>query len=115
MLSDDDLERALQRYRVVDPPSGFESTIVTAGLGAPSRFEWLWGPAAAAVVLAIWIGVQLAMAEPRRDPIRDEEVASVTEMLGGDENAAAYAEFVVPQPPRQRALSAGPEDQWLEN
>jgi hypothetical protein len=114
MLSDDDLERALQRYRVVDPPSGFELAIVGVALSAPRRFEWLWGPAAAAAVLAIWFSIQLSLTKSQGNPIRDEAVASVTEMLGGGENAAAYAEFVVPQPPKQDA-SLPLEDGWREN
>jgi hypothetical protein len=65
-------------------------------------------------VLAAWIGIQYAMAESPGDPVRDEEVAFVTEMLGGDDNAAAYAELVVPQTPKQDALPAI-EDQWLQN
>jgi hypothetical protein len=114
MMSDDDLERTLQRYRVVNPPSGLESAIVAATLDAPGRFEWLLGPAAAAAVLTAWIGIQLAMAETPRDPIRDEEVAFVTEMLGADDTAAAYAELIVPQPPKQDALSMV-EEQWPAN
>ena len=114
MLTDDELERALQRYQVVDPPNGFESAILTAILRAPARLEWLWGPAAAAAVLAIWIGARLAPAESPRDPARDEEVAFVTEILGGDDTAAAYAELIVPEPPEQDALRAI-EDQWLQN
>jgi hypothetical protein len=115
MLNDDDIARALQRYRVVDPPSTLASSMVAAAFDIPGRFEWLWGPAAAAAVLAAWIVIQLAMVEAPRDPIRDEEVAFVTEMLGGDEAAAAYAEIVVPDPPKQDALLAMTEEPWREN
>lgn len=114
MLSEDDLERALQRYRVVDPPRELASVVVAATLDVPGRFEWLWGPAAAAAVLALWIGIQIATAESPRDPIREEEVAVVIQMLGGDDNAAAYAELVVPQPAKQDALLIV-EDQWRAN
>ena len=115
MLSDDDLERALQRYRVVDPPRELASVVVAATVDVPGRFEWVWGPAAAAAVLAMWIGTQIAIAESPHDPARDEEVAFVTEMLGGDDYAAAYAELVVPQPPKQDALLEAVEDQWRQN
>lgn len=114
MLSDDDLEGALQRYRVVDPPRELASMVVAATVDVPGRFEWLWGPAAASAVLVVWIGIQIATAESPSDPIRDEEVAFVTQMLGGDENAAAYAELVVPQPPKQDALLMV-EEQWPAN
>jgi hypothetical protein len=113
MLSDD-VERTLQRYRAVDPPTGLQWTVVAATVDVTGRFEWIWGPAVAAAVLASWVGVQLAMAESPRDPIRDEEVAFVAKMLGGDENAAAYAERVVPKTPTQDALPAI-EDRWLQN
>jgi hypothetical protein len=115
MLSDDDLERALKRYRVADPPSDFESTIVASAFEVAGRFEWMWGPAAAATVLAAWIGLHIATADSPSDPVRDQEVAFVTQMLGGDENAATYAELVVPQQPKRDALGERPEDQWREN
>jgi hypothetical protein len=115
MLSDDDLERALRRYQVVNPPGALESAIVSATLNVPGRFEWLWGPAAAAVVVAMWIGARIGMSESPHDPIRDQEIAFVTEMLGGGETAAAYAEIVVPEPPKQDALLAMTEERWREN
>ena len=116
MLSDVDLERALQRYRVADPPRGLASVVVAATVDAPGRFEWLWAPAAAAAVFASWVAFHLAMAESPRDPIRDEEVAFVTQVLGGDENAAAYAESVVPQSPKQDVqMALVGEDPWQEN
>ena len=115
MISDDDLERTLQRYRVVNPPRGLESAIVATALDAPGRFEWLLGPAAAAAVLAVWIGIHLAMAESPRDPIRAREVEFVTETLGGDDDAAAYAELVVPRSPKPDARDAFAEDRWREN
>jgi len=114
MLRDNDVERTLRRYWVGDPPSELQSAVVAAAVDVPGRFEWLWGPAAAAVVLATWAAIQLAMAESPRDSIRDEEIAFVAKMLGGDETAAAYAELVIPKTPTQGVLRAI-EDQWLQN
>jgi|RhiMetStandDraft_4_1073278.scaffolds.fasta_scaffold330912_2 hypothetical protein len=115
MLSDDDLERALRRYAIVGPPGELRSAIVATTVDVPGRFEWVLGPAAAAAVLTIWIGIHLAMAESPRDPIRAREVEFVTETLGGDDDAAAYAELVVPQSPKPDARDAFAEDRWREN
>jgi hypothetical protein len=117
MLSEDDLEAMLRRYRVGDPPSDLGSAVVAASVEGPRRFERIWGPAAAAAVLASWVAFHLGMTEPTIDRVRAQEVALVTEVLGGDENAAAYAEIVVPQSPEldlQTAL-AFQEDPWQEN
>jgi len=115
VLTDEDLERALQRYQVVNPPGRLESAIVSATLNVAGRFGWLWGPAAAVVVVAIWIGIQLAMADAPADPLRDEEVTFVTQILGGGETAAAYADLVVPRREKPDPLRAGMEDRWPEN
>jgi len=115
MLTDDDLERALERYRVVEPPIALESAITAATLDVPGQLEWMWGPVAAATVLAAWIGIHIATADSASDPVRDHEVEFVRQILGGDANAAAYAEWVVPQPPRPDAPGERPDDQWLKN
>jgi hypothetical protein len=116
MLSDHDLEAALRRYRVPDPPGELGPAIVAAAsrIEATSRFEWLLGPVAAAAVLAVWFAVQVAMLEEPTDPIRDAEVAMVTEFLGGGEDAAAYAEVVVPQRPMVDPSRVFSEAPWQE-
>jgi hypothetical protein len=54
------------------------------------------------------------MLEEPTDPIRDAEVAMVTEFLGGGEDAAAYAEVVVPQRPMVDPSRVFSEAPWQE-
>jgi len=116
MLSDHDLEATLRRYRVTDPPIALGPAIVAGSVDQTSRFEWMWGPAAAAAVVVIWLAVHVAMTEAPIDPARAEEVAFVTGLLGGGPDAAAYAELVVPVPaPKPDPLVALAEDPWQEN
>lgn len=116
MLSDHDLDSVLRRYRVPDPPSELGPAVVAAAsrIEAVSRFEWLWGPIAAAAVLAVWFAVQVAMLEEPTDPIRDAEVALVTEFLGGGDDAAAYADLVVPERPMEDPRKLLAEELWQE-
>jgi hypothetical protein len=116
MLSDHDLESALRRYRVPDPPSDLGPAVVAAAYNveATSRFEWLWGPVAAAAVLAVWFALQIAMLEEPADPIRDAEVAFVTDLLGGGEDAAARAELIVPQRHIEDPSRLFREEPWQE-
>ncbi|HEY1307072.1 MAG TPA: hypothetical protein VGF24_26135 [Vicinamibacterales bacterium] len=114
MLSDRDIEDVLRRYRVVDPPSGLGSAI-DAAIDASGRFEWIWGPAAAIGILAAWIGLQAGSVDTHSDPNRASEIAVVTEMLGGDEYAAARAELIVPRTTQLDPLVALAEDRWQTN
>ena len=117
MLNDHDVEAALRRYQVADPPTELAHRIAAAGDDTPRTLEWIWGPAAAAAVLAVWIAFHLGSIEPPIDEARAQEVAFVTNILGGDANAAAYAESVVPESPTpdlQMALALL-EESWMEN
>jgi hypothetical protein len=117
MLNDHEIEARLRRYRVTDPPPDLAHTIVAASVEPSDRFDWIWGPATAAAVLVAWIAFHVATSEPQIDAVRAREVAFVTEVLGGDESAAAYAETVVPESPKpdlQMALMLL-EELWLEN
>ena len=116
MLSDHDLEATLKRYRVADPPPGLGPAIVDAAAsdGRGSRYEWVLGPAAAAALVAIWLAVQVAMVEEPADPVRDAEIAFVTEALGGGEDVRAYAERVVPQRPIADPSRMLREEPWQE-
>ena len=117
MLNDHEIEARLRRYRVADPPPDLARAIVETSVQPSHRFDWIWGPAAAVAVLVAWIAFHAAMSEPPIDPVRAQEVAFVTEVLGGDESAAAYAETVVPESPKpdlQMALMLL-EESWLEN
>jgi len=114
MLNDHDVEDALRRYRVVDPPSGLASAI-EAAIDASGRFEWMWGPAAAIAILAAWIAFQVGSVDTQADPVRASEIAVVTEMLGGDEYAAARAELIVPHTTQRDPLVALAEDRWRTN
>jgi hypothetical protein len=116
MLNDHDLESALRRYRVTDPPSELAPSVVaaTSRIETASRFEWLWGPIAAAAVLAVWFAMQVAMLEEPTDPIRDAEVAFVTQLLGGGEDAAAYAERIVPRRPIEDPTKVIEEEPWQQ-
>ena len=117
MLNDHDVESALRRYQVADPPTELAQRVVAASNDVPRRLEWIWGPAAAAAVLAVWIAFHFGSIEPPIDEVRAQEVAFVTEILGGDANAAAYAETVVPESPKpdlQMALMLL-EESWQEN
>lgn len=116
MLSDHDLEATLKRYRVADPPAGLGPTIVegTTTADGRSRYEWVWGPAAAAAIVALWVSVQVAMVEEPVDPARDAEVAFVTELLGGGEDASAYAQRIVPKRPFADPSRMLREEPWQE-
>ena len=117
MLNDHEIEARLRRYRVADPRTDLAHTIIASSVEPAYRFDWIWGPAAAAAVLVAWITFHVATFEPSIDPVRAQEVAFVTEALGGDESAAAYAETVVPESPKpdlQMALMLL-EESWLEN
>lgn len=116
MLSDHDLEAALKRYRVADPPSGLGPAIVEGAARAEreSKYEWIWGPAAAAAIVALWLSVQIAMAEEPVDPVREAEVAFIAESLGGGEDARAYAELIVPKQPIVDPSRVFEEEPWQE-
>ena len=116
MLSDHDLEAALKRYRVADPPSGLGPAIVEGAARAEreSKYEWIWGPAAAAAIVALWLSVQIAMAEEPVDPVREAEVAFIAESLGGSDEARAYAERIVPERPIEDPSRVFEEEPWQE-
>lgn len=103
MIEDDELEAILRRYRISDPPRGFIDRMGDAAR-EPASCR-ICAPALAAAVLLAWAAVHTSMAEPARDAERDAEVALIAEVLGGDEDAIRYAEFVVP---RSEPDPAGP-------
>jgi hypothetical protein len=115
MLSDHDIEAALLRYRVIDPPTRLGPAIAAAVFQPRTRFDSMWGPLAAAAMLAIWMAAHLVTVEEHVDPSRAQEVALVTEVIGGGENAAAYAEIAVPVIATQDSLRALAEDPWQGN
>jgi len=114
MLNDRDIEDALRRYRVVDPPSGLGPAIGVA-VEPPGRFEWLWGPAAAVTILAAWIAFHVGSVDTPPDPVRASQIVLITEMLGGDVYAAARAELIVPVTPQKDPLVVLAEDSWQTN
>jgi hypothetical protein len=113
MIDEDrEIEAVLRRYGVADPPPQLARRIAAGDAFAPgTSLEWVWGPAAAAAVLAAWMALHMRGVEPERDPWRDAEVALVAEALGGGEEAIWYAEAIVPQPPAP-TLGPGEEPPW---
>lgn len=100
MLTDDGLETLLRRYRVGNPTPGLEQAIVTTAsqLRSPPPWSWIVGPAAAAATLVAWLGGHLVTMDRSEDPVRAAEVDRVADLLGGGDEARAYAEQVVPAP-----------------
>lgn len=112
MLSDQQLEDLLRRYRVVDPPHDLGLSIARAASGEEPIHAWLWGPAVAAAVLITWLAVQVSMLAVPMDAVRDAEVAFASEMLGGGEGATDYARVIVPGPDDQEAADSLTEEAW---
>jgi hypothetical protein len=54
------------------------------------------------------------MVEEPVDPARDAEVAFVTELLGGGEDASAYAQRIVPKRPFEDPSRMLREEPWQE-
>jgi len=115
MLSEGDLESLLKRYRVADPSTDLGPTILAeaARIANGSDLAWTWGPLAAAALVVVWLAAQVAMTDAAADPVRDAEVAFVAEILGGGEDAAAYADLVVPVGTVDDPIGALAEDPWL--
>jgi hypothetical protein len=114
MTHDDDLEGTLRRYRPRAPGADLRSRILAAGEAdaGRSRFEWIWGPAAAAAILVLWFAAHASQIEPEPDPLRDAEVAVIAEILGGGEDAIAYAELAVPRRNMSVPIPLAMEDAW---
>jgi hypothetical protein len=111
MLSDQQLEVLLRRYRVVDPPHELGLSIARITSGEEPVHAWLWGLAVSAAVLITWLAVQVSMLEGPMDAVRDAEVAFASEMLGGGESATDYARVIVPGPDQEAADSLT-EETW---
>jgi hypothetical protein len=116
MLSDRDLEVRLARYRVAGPAPALRTAIVArAPEGTDSlSWGWWWGPVAAGAVVALWLGITVARVEEPDDAVRAAEVAFIAELLGADEEAAGYAELLVPPLPLDDPLKAVMEGRWRE-
>ena len=112
MLSDQQLEDVLRRYRVVDPPHNLGLAIASATKVEEAIFAWLCGPAVAAAVIVVWLGVQVAMLADPMDTARDAEVAFASEMLGGGQSAIDYARVVVPVPDDDEPTALLREEMW---
>jgi hypothetical protein len=112
MLSDQQLEDLLRRYRVVDPPHELGLSIARTASAEEPVHAWLWGPAVAAAVLITWLAVQVSMLEGPMDAVRDAEVVFASEMLGGGEGATDYARVIVPGPDDQEAADSLTEETW---
>jgi hypothetical protein len=101
-MNDDDLEKTLRRYRVVEPPAFLASRITTAPQSqGPGH---VWGALAAAAIAAIWVAAHATMRDSVPDPVRERDVSAVTEALGGGEEMRQYAEEIVPR--RQTTFAA---------
>lgn len=98
MIDDNELESALRRYHPPDPRADLRRRVLDAASAdqGPRDVPWFWGPAAAAAILLLWFGVHTSRVKPEPDPIRDAEVALISETLGGGEGAVRYAELIVP-------------------
>lgn len=113
MLSDRQLEELLRRYRVVDPPVELALSIAqnATPVAAPT-LAWVWGPAAAAVVLITWLVIQFSMLSDPIDPVRDAAVTFASDVLGGSEAAAEYASAVVPDGSNYDPAGLPTEEPW---
>jgi len=112
MLSDQQLEDLLRRYRVVDPPHELGLSIAGATSVEEPIHAWLWGPAVAAAILITWLAAQVSMLARPMDAARDAEVAFASEILGGGEAATDYARVIVPGSDDQGATDSLTEEPW---
>jgi hypothetical protein len=111
---DDELEVRLRRYRLGDPPADFRRAVMAAvnERGGSRERGSIWAPIAAAAILVAWIGAQMSTVEIEPDPLRDAEVALITEFLGGTEQARRYAEIVVPTRESDEPINVPMEVPW---
>ena len=94
-MNDTDIEKALRRYRVIAPPPSLALRVVA--WQRERRASHAWGALAAAAVVAIWVSIQAVTRVSISDPVRENDLAVVVEVLGGGENARQYAEEIVPR------------------
>lgn len=114
MMNDSQIEAVLRRYRVADPPVGLRLAIAraTVNVARVSPFAWMWGPAAAAAIVAAWLAIQFAILDQPADRVRDADVAFVGEVLGDGADAAAYVDLVAPRREEDRAVDALMGEPW---
>lgn len=101
-MSEHDVEQALRRYRVVAPADALRARIL-AGTTSPAAvrlgaLDYALA-AAAAMLLAVWVGTgpaQLETRESAAEAARRRAVEQLTVELGGDEDARQFAELAVP-------------------
>lgn len=94
-MNEADIEKALRRYRVSGPALSLTAKIAEPRV--PRHFDHAWGAVAAAAIAAFWFAAHVTAGRPTVDPVRERDVAAVTEALGGGDNARQYAEAIVPR------------------
>ena len=107
-MTDNELDDLLRRYRPLAPPPELRARLVAAEPHGARAWPWA---AAAAVLLAATLGLQLARvqmdeASEHVDPREAAELQVLVEMLGGDERALDEARRMM----WERQLRARVED-----
>jgi hypothetical protein len=97
-MTDEELERALGRQRVVGPPSSLRARVLDSATGQPVRVRlgvFDYATAALAAGLVLLASLIDAPVPSTADARRQRETLAVAAALGGGPDALQYAEFVV--------------------
>jgi hypothetical protein len=109
-MNEEDLERALRRYRVVGPPRSLAAGILAQRVARGAGHGW--GAFAAAAIVAIWLLVHATQRPSVLDPVRERDVAAIAFALGGGEDMRQYAEQIVPRRQATDSLEFAQEIPW---